>query len=329
VRLPPSCRLPLLLILLAGSSAGLQAESDTEKAARFIKTRRYPEAQQLLDRAAQADPRDAEVQALLGELQVVARQPKKALVFFDKAAQLQPGKARYQVLRGSALGMQAQQGNFLKAMTLVGDIRGAFEKAVQLEPKNRNARGAMFEFYFQAPAVAGGGLDRAKAFAEQTVALDPAFGYYLLGMVKEKQKDPGAAQAEYRLSVAADPTYAPVYNRLGYVELAMKQVDAALDHFRKQVELSPENPNSYDSLGDGWKAKGNMEEAIAAYRKALALNPLFFASQRSLGSALEQAGRREEAIQHYRHCAQLGAQEGFPQAVTEAKARLKALGVNE
>jgi len=102
-----------------------------------------------------------------------------------------------------------------------------------------------------------------------------------------------------------------------------------LDRFHRQVELAPDYPNSYDSLGDGLMAKGRVDEAIQAYRKALALNPTFTPSIRSLGKALEEAGRRDEAIAHYRACAQLGAQQGIPQAVKESKARLKALGVSE
>ena len=329
MRLKPAPRMRLLLGLLLGLAGGLRAETDLEQARRLMKARDYPAAQGVLERAVLAEPRSAEAWALLGELQFPARNPKKAQECADKAIQLDPTKARYQVLRGNALGMQAQQANVLKAMTLVGDIRGAYEKAIQLEPRSREARVALFNYYFNAPSVAGGGLDKAKALAEQTLALDAALGHFLKGVLLQKEKNPGGALAEYRQAQAADPGYAPVYNRLGYLELEQKQVDLALEHFRKQVELTPDDPNSYDSLGDGLVAKGRLDEAIQAYRKALALNPTFTPSMRSLGKALEQAGRRDEAIAHYRACAQLGTQQGIPQAVKEAKERLKALGVRE
>ncbi len=322
-------RTKFLFCLLLGLSSGLRAETEIEKATRLIKAREYQSAQALLEGTVQADPRNAEAMALLGELQLPARNPKKALEYADRAIQLNPTKARYHLLRGNALGMRAQQVNYLRAMTMVGDIRGAYEKAVQLEPGNRAARSALFSFFFNVPVIAGGGSDKAKAFAEQTQAQDAALGHYFKGLIFQKQKNPGAAQAECRLAQAADPRYAPVYNMLGYAELEMKQLDPALEHFLKQVELEPDNANSYDSLGDGWMAKGRLDQAINAYRKALSLDPMFFASMRSLGKALEQSGRRDEAIQHYRHCAQLGVQHGVAPAVTESKARLKALGVTE
>ena len=314
---------------LLGVSLALQAETELEKAAHLIKGRNYPEAQLVLDRAVQADPRNAEAYCLLGELQFIARNHKKAVEYADKAILLNSAKASYQLLRGRVIGNLAQQVNMVRAMTMVGDIRGAFEKAVQLEPKNREARSYLFLFYLQTPGIAGGGLDKAKAFTEQTQSLDAAQGHYFKGLVLRREKNPGSAQAEYRLAIAADPHYAVVYNDLGGVELEFKQVDLAIEHFRKQVELTPEDANSWDSLGEGWLAKGNLDESIKAYRKALSLDPLFTYSLRGLGKALEQAGRRDEAIQHYRQCAQLGGQKGIPRMVTESHARLKALGVKD
>lgn len=329
MRLRSEFRPLVLAACLLGLVSGLRAETDLEKANRLVKTRHYPEAQALLDRAVQANPKDPEALASMGELQLATKNPKKAVEYADKAIQLNPAKARYYVLRGNGLGIQAQQANFIKAMTMVGDIRGAFEKAVQLEPANRSACFALFGYYTNAPSVAGGGLDKAKTFADQTQVHDAALGHYLKGVLLQRQKNNGAAWAEYRLSQAADARFAPACNALGYAELEQKHVDQALEQFKKQADLEPDNPNSYDSLGDGWMAKGHLDEAITTYRKALSLNPVFVSSMRSLGKALEQAGRRDEAIQHYRTCAQVGAQNGMPQAVTESKTRLKALGVQD
>jgi tetratricopeptide (TPR) repeat protein len=318
----------LLLCLLLGLPGRLSAETELEKAARLIKEKNFPQAQALLDRAVQTDPRNAEAWYQLAELQWASRNPRKAVECVDKAIQLSPNKAGYHVLRGNALGNLAQNANMFSAMGLAKDACAALEKAVQLEPGNRVALLALFNFYFNAPSIAGGGLDKAEALAARSLALDPSRAHFMKGQIRKKQKDPGAAQAEYRLALAADPKFSAVYNLLGYVELEMKQVDMALEHFRKQVELDPGNANSYDSLGDGLVAKGRLDEAIETYRKGLALNPLFTASLRSLGKVLEQTGRRDEAIQHYRQCVQLGAQKGIPTLAEEARKRLKALGVS-
>lgn len=322
-------RTRLLFSLLLGLSTGLRAETELDKATQLIKSREFQEAQAVLERIVQADPRNGEALYLMGELQFATNNPSMAVEYADKAIQFDPTKARYHLLRGNALGARVNQVNVLRRLSMASNCRSAFEKAVQLEPRNQDARLQLFNYYFLVPSIAGGSLDKAKAFAEQTLALDASRGHYMQGRILQKQKNPGAAQAEYFLALAADSQFSKVYNALGYVELEMKQVDMALDHFRKQVELDPDNANSYDSFGDGWMAKDRPDEAIDAYRKALSLDPIFFSSMSSLGKALEQAGRRDEAIQHYRHCIQLGNQKGIPQVVSESKKRLKALGVKE
>jgi tetratricopeptide (TPR) repeat protein len=319
----------VVFVLLLTLSSGLRADTELENAIGLVKAKNYTEAQSVLERTVKADPRNAVALALLAEVHLATRNPAKAAEYAERAIQIDPGKAAYHLLRGNALGAQAQRANVFRAMSLVGDVRGSFEKAVQLEPTNRSARFALFNFYFNVPGVAGGGLGKAKDFAEQTRAIDPSRGHYMKARVLQREKDLAAAQAEYRLAQKADPKFASAYNDLGYLELEMKQVDSALEQFGRQVELDPDNANSYDSLGDGWVAKGRLDDAIAAYRKALSLNPMFFSSMRSLGSALEKAGRRDEAIQHYRQCVQLGTRQEIPEVVTESKARLKALGTRD
>ena len=317
----------LLYGVLLGLSANLSAETEFEGAARLIKAENFSAAQQLLDQALQSNPRNADALYWMGKLQWAKKDPEKAVEFADKAIAINPGNASYYVLRGNALGNLAQNANMFRAMGLASDSLESYEKAVDLEPGNRIAVLALFNYYFTVPAIAGGSLDKAQALAERTQAQDPSRAHYLKGLLLKKQKNHDKAHEEYRLAVVADPNYADAHNAMGYAELERKQIDTALTHFHKQVELAPDNANSYDSLGDGWAAKGNLDEAINAYRKALALNPLFSPSMLSLGKTLERAGRRDDAIAHYRQCVQLGTEKDTPPIVDEAKKRLKALGV--
>jgi tetratricopeptide (TPR) repeat protein len=319
----------IIVSILLAISSDLLAETDLEKATRLIKERNFKESQLLLDRIVKTEPRNAEAWYQLALLQWATSHPQKVVDYADKAIAINPRRASYHLLRGRSLGNLAQNANMFRAVGLARDAREAFEKAVELEPGNRDAVFALFDFYINVPSVAGGSLDEADALADRTQAVDPALGHYLKGRVLQKKEEPGAARTEYRAAIEADPRFSRAYNELGYVELRMNQVDMALTHFRKQVELDPGNANCYDSLGDGWMAKPNLGEAINAYRQALALNPLLFQSLRSLGNALEQAGRRDEAIAHYRKCAKLGAEKGIPQLVRESKQRLNALGVKD
>lgn len=311
-----------VFVILMGLGLALAAQTDLEKASHLLKTR-PAEAQAVLERIIQAEPRNAEAMALLGETHLRLRNAPKAQECADKALKLDPTRAATHCLRANALGAQIGQASLFKKMSMANDIRREYEKALHLDPRNREAREGIMQFYLQAPGIAGGGVDKAAGFAQQTVGVDPALGHSLKAMLHQSKKDLGAAQAEYRLAIAADPRYVPAYNAVGYVELEMKQTDLALDHFRKQVVLEPENANSYDSLGDGLLAKGQVDEAIAAYRRATVLDPGFSVPFYHLGKALERKGQGAEAVAQYRRAAGLHPEDRY---IRLAKGRLAALG---
>lgn len=311
-----------VFVILMGLGLALAAETDLEKASHLLKAR-PAEAQAVLERVIQADPRNAEALVMLGEVYLRLHNPTKAQECADKALRINPSRAATHCLRANALGAQIGQASLFKKMSMANDIRAEYEKALQLDPRNRGAREGLMQFYLQAPGIAGGGMDKAAAFAEQTLGVDPALGHSMKALLHQRKKDLGAAQAEYRLAIAADPRYAPAYNAVGYVELEMKQTDMALDHFRKQVALEPENANSYDSLGDGLMAKGQVDEAIAAYRRATVLDPGFSAPFYHLGQALERKGQGAEAVAQYRQIASLRPEDRYARL---AKGRLVALG---
>lgn len=316
----------LIAAMAVVACSNLWAQSELDDATKSIKARNYPAALATLEKALKTAPNNADALALMGELQLALRAPDKAADYADKALAVDPTKSRYHLLRGNALGLRAQQVSMLRALTMVGDIRSAYEKAVELDPRSRPARFALFNFFLVAPSVAGGGLDKAQTFAEQTAAVDNAASHQMKGQILSRQKKTEAAYAELKQALAADPRLPSLHNTMGYQAIELKQFDTAIEHFQKQVELQPDNANSFDSLADGWMAKGKPDEAVAAYRKALVLDPLFPSSLRGLGKALEQAGRTQEAIAHYRHCVLIGTQNSLNSVVSDSKARLEALG---
>ena len=316
----------LITAMAIVACSNLWAQSELDDATKSLKARNYPAAQAILEKTLKATPNNADALALMSELQLATRAPEKAAEYADKAIAIDPTKSRYHLLRGNALGMRAQQVSMLRALTMAGDIRGAYEKAVELDPRSRPARFALFNFFLIAPSVAGGGLDKAQSFAEQTASVDAAASHQMKGQILMRQKKPESAYAAFKQALAADPRLPSIHNSMGYLAIELKQFDTALEHFQKQAELEPDNANSFDSLADGWLAKGKPDEAAAAYRKALAINPLYASSLRGLGKALEQAGRTQEAIAHYRHCVQIGTQNSLNSVVSDSKARLEALG---
>ncbi|MBN2399916.1 MAG: tetratricopeptide repeat protein [Candidatus Aminicenantes bacterium] len=313
----------IVLVLLLGLGLPLAAQTDLEKATQLLKEKRLAEAQVVLEQAAQANPENIDVMELLGKVHLGLLDFSKAEAYASRALLLDPNRASAHCLMAMAASNQIQQANVFKKLSLSKTVLAEFSRALELDPRNREAQEGLFQVYCQAPAIAGGGLEKATALAESSLKTDPAMGHVMRARLFAAGKDLGNAQAEYLLAVAADPGFAILYNELGYLELEMGQVDLAVGHFRKQVALDSDNANAHDSLGDGLLAKGQIDEAIAAFRRCLVLAPDFAPAVYHLGLALERVGRMEEAMAEYQRAAAMPSSAGEVQL---AKERLAALG---
>jgi tetratricopeptide (TPR) repeat protein len=108
-----------------------------------------------------------------------------------------------------ALGEKASRASFLSAYSLAKRVRGEFETAVRLNPRNASALADLGEFDYDAPGVVGGGIDKAEAVALQLDKIDPARAHELRGRIAETQKDYGTAEREFRqaISVSESPAF--------------------------------------------------------------------------------------------------------------------------
>lgn len=104
---------------------------------------------------------------------------------------------------GRALGAQAQRAGLLKGMKLAFGVRSAFEAAVNLNPHNEAACVDLGEYYTSAPAIVGGGTDKALALAARIENSLPAVAHRIRAMNAEKAKDFAAAEQEFRAEVMA------------------------------------------------------------------------------------------------------------------------------
>ncbi len=89
---------------------------------------------------------------------------------------------------GCAYGEKAERENFLAAIVLAVKVREEFERAVQLDAKNVEARLDLAEFYVEAPAFLGGGEQKARAQAQSIGLLDPGREHWVYANIAEKKK---------------------------------------------------------------------------------------------------------------------------------------------
>ena len=102
-----------------------------------------------------------------------------------------------------ALGAQASRASFLSAFKLAKRVYAEMEEAVRLNPRNADALADLGEYDYTAPAVVGGGIDKAEGVAAQMDRIDPIRAYELRGHIAEQRKDFGATEREYKQALAA------------------------------------------------------------------------------------------------------------------------------
>ncbi len=83
----------------------------------------------------------------------------------ERAVNLEPQNASYHLWLGREYGRKAGDSNPLSAAGMARKAKNEFERAVQLDPANVQARVDLSEYYIEAPAIMGGGLDKARAQA--------------------------------------------------------------------------------------------------------------------------------------------------------------------
>jgi tetratricopeptide (TPR) repeat protein len=123
----------------------------------------------------------------------------------QQAVNLDGQNSGYHLWLGRALGERADRASFLTAYSLGKRVRAEFEEAVRLNPRNAEALADLGEFYYEAPAVVGGGIDKAKSVAAQLDKLDAVRAHELRGRIAEQDKDYGTAERELKQAIASSP----------------------------------------------------------------------------------------------------------------------------
>ncbi|MGA7293913.1 MAG: tetratricopeptide repeat protein [Terriglobales bacterium] len=140
---------------------------------------------------------DAESANLLCRAYFALEDWDRAEASCKKAVSLDPQNGRFHLWLGRVYGEKADRANFLVAANLAGKVRGEFERAVQLNPRDVDARLDLAEFYLEAPAIIGGGEEKAREQARQVAVLNPAREHWVYARIAEKRKDSATAEREY------------------------------------------------------------------------------------------------------------------------------------
>ncbi len=285
-----SSRLLVVFLVLAPLARAAAEPAGLAAVQALLEAKKLPEAQAALEKLAAAEPGNADLQARLGDLALRRDDPAAAVKHFEKACALDPKSGRLQRRLGDAYGRSAQKASVFSKLGLAEKCVGAYRRAVELEPANVDNRLALFEYYRQAPGLAGGGADKAAAEAAEIKKLDATRGRIAFATLYagEKKYDQALAQFEEVLREAPDD-YTALYQIGRLAALTGQYTDRGIASLRRCLELAPPSGPTVPGhaaahwrLGQLLEKKGDVAGARAAYEASVKLDPAFTAAAEAL-----------------------------------------------
>lgn len=183
---------------------------------------RADDAVRLLRAQLAANPRDAYAHQLLCRVFYSEELADDAIAECQAAAAAAttsgPETSIAQMWLGRAYGMKAASANPVTAFRLARKVVAAFQQAVALDPRNVAALSDLGEYYVAAPAIVGGGLDKAHQLAARMMPVSPTKAHRILAMAAEKDSDLATAESEFKLAVQAQQS--PASSVAAWVDLA-------------------------------------------------------------------------------------------------------------
>ena len=208
-------------------------------------------------------------------------------------------------LRGAEYGEAAQHANIFKKPGLAKKAQAEFERAVEIDPNYLEARFALVEYDMLAPAMIGGGEDKAIAQANEIKKRDPLEGHRAFALIYTHQKKPDLVHKEYVDAVKEQPNSPKARYWLGVSYLVDKNYAAATTEFETAIKIDPAYMPGWFQVGHMAALTGtNLERGEESLRKYLAYTPAHneppvYRAHFWLGAIFEKQGKKADAKASY------------------------------
>jgi Flp pilus assembly protein TadD len=263
-------------------------------------------------------PADAESANLLCRAYFTLEQWDRAESSCKQAVALNPGNGSYHRWLGHVYGEKADRASFLTAVGLARKTREEFERAVELNPGDIDARVDLSEFYIEAPGIVGGGEDKARLQAKQMGLKNPAWEHWVYARIAEKNHDLATAELEYHRMIEASKGDSEAWLNLALFFRHAKRYD---EMERALVATSQAPISKPDVLVDVaqnlYRTGRNSSLAIKVIKRYFALGPVeeapAFKAHYLLGMLLEKQGDKAGATREYQASLALARQFGLAQ----------------
>ena len=261
---------------------------------------------------------DARSLNLLSRAYFAMQRWDEAVKYGERAVRQEPNNAGYHLWLAREYGRKAGDSNPFAAAGLAKKAKNEFERAVQLNPSDVQARVDLAEYYTEAPAIMGGGLDKARAQAAQLDAVDKGMGRLVLARVAVKEKRYADAENQFRDAIREARNPADMWLQLAGFYREQGRLDDMQSAVRSAMALSNKRSESYFDAGrELCLASRDLPAAMQYLQRYLSSGELVesapaFRAHYLMGQLQEQMGHGGAAASEYR--ASLALASGFAPA---------------
>ena len=240
-----------------------------------------------------------------GKIALMANDGDKAAAIFEQLVKMQPNNSTYHLWLGQAYGTQAMKASIFGKASLAGKTRDEFERAVQLDPNNLDARLGLVDYYTMAPGFMGGSDDKALAQAQEIRKRDALEGHRAMARIYARDKKPELARKEYLDAVHEQPNSPKAHYYLAMLYMNEKNWKEAFNECEAALKIDPNYMPAYFRIGQtAVYSTSNFVRGEESLRKYLAYKPAegeppIPRAWYWLGQILEKQGRKAEAKQSY------------------------------
>lgn len=317
----------LALLLLVPAALPAQSAADGQLCERFVANpARLPELRARLNGMLRGS--DAAAAAFArGCIATSEHKWGDAAKSFERAVSANDRNAVGHYWLGRTYALQVLDANVLRQASLARRTRTHFERAVELDPENLDARTGLMQYYLRAPGIVGGSIPRAREQVAEVRRRNAFRGGLLAATVERREKRFAAAVAEYEKLIAQFPDSASPYSSLASTYGDQQRWDDAFRTIDRFQAAQPREILVQYAIGRAAAESGQQldrgEKALASYIANATPGPgepTIATAHMRLGALYERRGQKDRAKKEYETALHL---EPTLQAARTALAKLK------
>ncbi|MEK7867596.1 MAG: tetratricopeptide repeat protein [Planctomycetota bacterium] len=214
---------------------------------------------------------------------LVRRDYAATLSCIDDAIRLEPENGPFRSLRGHALQGLGRWEESIPEFQSAGRLRGLSD--------------AQMRYWIANAEFQAGRTDRALEELGRLIAEGEEWSepWLLRGMIRWRQGDPAAAEADLAKAIKLDPFDARTIGLYGGVLCALGRFEEALARYEEEIRLLPKDADARTNLGTCLDSLSRPEEALEAYDVAVGLDPDNLGASLLRANLLYRMGRNAEA----------------------------------